>query len=260
MQKKNALWALAAIIVIVAVAAFVMKGPSTSPSDVEPAAGVQVASKKEAMATDDLAMPGAVGETQATTQTAAATSAPTDIDVQAVLADRALGNPDAKIVIREFASLACSHCANFAKTTWPALMEEYVDTGKVYFIYSDFPLNASSLDAAIVARCMPEDSYFRYIKFLFETQDEWAFADNYRTMLLQNAKLLGASEDRLQACLNNQEIRGGLIARLEEFRGKHNLQSTPSFIINDKEVLVGYRGIEDFRAVIDPLLEGAKAE
>lgn len=67
-----------------------------------------------------------------------------------------LGDENAPVVIEEYASLSCNHCASFHKDTFPKLKEEYIDTGKVYFIYNDFPLNASALDGAMVARCMPE--------------------------------------------------------------------------------------------------------
>lgn len=176
------------------------------------------------------------------------------VDAEAALAKRALGDENAPVVIEEYASLSCNHCASFHKDTFPKLKEEYIDTGKVYFIYNDFPLNASALDGAMVARCMPEKNYFKFISFLFETQEDWAFSGNYKDILEQNAKLLGLGSDHFQACLANNELRTGLLEIVREAQQDHQIQSTPSFVINGTRVLKGNQPFESFKKTIDPLV------
>lgn len=176
------------------------------------------------------------------------------IDVEAALADRALGDPNAPIVIKEYASLSCGHCANFHKNTFEKLKEAYIDTGKVYFIYGDFPLNTPARDASMIARCLPEDKFFKYIKFLFDTQEDWAYGSNHLKGLRQNAKLLGATDELLNACLTNPKLKEGLALEMQKASTEYQVQSTPSFIING-ELARGAHSFESFQKIIDKKLE-----
>lgn len=176
------------------------------------------------------------------------------VDIEAALASRALGDDNAPVVIEEFASLSCSHCATFHQTTFPALKEKYIDTGKVRFIYNDFPLNAPALDASLAARCMPESNYFKFISFLFDTQDKWAFEKNYRKILEQNSKLLGLDSKTFNSCLDNQELKMGLIATVQQAQEKYEIKSTPSFIINGEIKLQGTQSIDSLSEKIDALI------
>ncbi len=175
------------------------------------------------------------------------------VDVKAALADRALGDPSAKIRIDEYASLSCSHCADFSMHSFPKFKETYIDTGKVYFVYHDFPLNAPALDAAVIARCLPEERYFQFVKFLFETQDKWLGKD-YQDALRQNSKLLGMDDATFDACLGSGELKQGLIDQMQKAGKEHEIQSTPSFVVNRKEVLHGALPVEAFEKVFKPLL------
>lgn len=176
------------------------------------------------------------------------------LDVEAALAQRVLGDESAPVTIQEFASLSCSHCATFHKETFSKLKEEYIDTGKIRFIFTDFPLNASALAASMVARCLPEQSYFKFISFLFNTQDDWAFAQDYQKKLNQNAKLLGLNDDDFKECMNNMTLRTGLAIKMEAAKKKHGIKSTPSFVINGKELITGSLSIDVLRKLIDGLL------
>lgn len=176
------------------------------------------------------------------------------MDTDAALAKRALGDENAPVLIEEFASLSCSHCASFHKDTFDKLKEEYIDTGKVRFIFNDFPLNASALDGAMVARCLPEKNYFKFISFLFQTQDDWAFEANYKSILEQNAKLLGLGSEEFKSCLGNQALRTGLMDVVSEAQEVYGIKSTPSFVINGETVIAGNQSFERLQKIIDPLL------
>lgn len=175
------------------------------------------------------------------------------IDVKAALATRSMGDPKAPVRLDEYASLSCPHCAEFTKDTFDKIKAAYIDTGKVFYTYTDIPLNAPALEAAMVARCMPAAHYFDFVKILFTTQDKWAFNDKYETSLRQSSKLLGMSDETFDACVGNQELKLAIVSRMDEMGKANHIESTPSFIINGK-LIHGALPFEDFQKVIDPLL------
>ncbi|MDE3115364.1 MAG: thioredoxin domain-containing protein, partial [Pseudomonadota bacterium] len=87
--------------------------------------------------------------------------------------DKALGSPKAPIQFVEYAAPSCPHCAHWDEDVFPILKKEYIDTGKVYYVFRVFPL--SSLDVAVesMARCLPADSYFQFIDMMYRNQDKW---------------------------------------------------------------------------------------
>lgn len=194
-------------------------------------------------------------ETATTVEKAEDAPAPTtnaiQIDVEAALKERILGDPNAPIKISEHSSLTCGHCGNFHKTTFKQLKEKYIDTGKAYIVFADFPLNAPAFHATLSARCVPEDKYFDYIQELFETQDQWAYDVAYLTYLRSKAGDYGLNEAKFEACLNNTELQEGILERVRAYQTKHNLKSTPSFVINDKETLTGGHPLEAFEELFN---------
>ena len=93
-----------------------------------------------------------------------------------VRAERAVGNADAKTTVVEYFSLTCSHCAAFAKETMPQVKSELIETGKIRWVYKDFPLNQVDLIAFSVTRYLPVERYAAFVEALLSTQDRWAFA------------------------------------------------------------------------------------
>ncbi len=183
----------------------------------------------------------ATEETVPATESAVATEAKT----------YALGDPNAPIKVKEFASLSCSHCADFHTNILPEVKKELIDTGKVYFEFVHFPLNAPAMDGALVALCMPEARYHQFVSFLFENQTKWAFDANYRNILKQNAKLLGASEDKLDACLADEKKKQEIVKNMQDASAKHNIQSTPSFVVNDKVTFSGALPFDEFKKRVE---------
>ncbi len=179
------------------------------------------------------------------------------IDVQKALTARSLGNPEAPVKLEEFASLTCPHCAHFHKENFDRLKAEYIDTGKVYFTFTDFPLNAPALDASMIARCLPEEHYFPFLKLLFETQDKWMFEQDVRSALKQNAKLVGAGDELLNSCLENQDIKQGIVAQMQEKSDKHQIKSTPSLLFNGAKVVAGANNFDELKGQIEGFLNGA---
>ncbi len=172
------------------------------------------------------------------------------------MADRFVGKASAPIKVDEYMSLTCSHCAEFYDNILPKLEKRYAETGKVRFVLHDFPLDGVSLKAAAVARCMPEDEYFPFVKILFSAQKSWAFGGgNPEANLIQYAKLGGLPEDKAKACANDTKLQDAIIAARTEAGKKYNVEATPTFVINDGlEIINGAQSEEAFAAVFDRLL------
>ncbi len=176
------------------------------------------------------------------------------------MADRVLGSPSAPVRVDEFVSLTCSHCADFYVQTLPELEKRYVETGKVKFIMHDFPLDGISLKAAAVARCMPTDEYFPFIKTLYQTQMQWAFSKtDPEATLIQYAKLGGLSEEKAKACVKDKDLQNAILTERTTATSKYQVEATPTFVINDGvETLHGAEKAETFARIFDKILAGKK--
>jgi protein-disulfide isomerase len=176
------------------------------------------------------------------------------------MADRVLGKADAPIKVEEFVSLTCSHCAEFYESTLPELEKRYIDTGKVRFIMRDFPLDGVGLKAAAIARCMPADEYYPFIKTLYAAQMTWAFGGgNPETNMIRYAKLGGLSEDKAKACANDTALQNAIIAERTDATTKYKIEATPTFVINDgAETISGAQKADAFAVLFDRLLAAKK--
>jgi protein-disulfide isomerase len=169
--------------------------------------------------------------------------------------DHIVGSDTAPVTIIEYASLTCSHCATFHKDIYPKIKTDYIDTGKVRFVFRNFPLDGKALRAASLAACMPRASYFAFLSILFQNQSAWAFANDDDKTILQYAKLGGLDEERGKACLNDTQMQDKLIALRTEGTTLYGIQSTPSFVINTKgNVSAGAKPYDEFKLLIDAAL------
>lgn len=193
----------------------------------------------------------ATTDTSTPTETTTATSGEKiTIDAAKAFEPRTLGQPDAPIKIVEYASLTCSHCAHFHNDVLPELKSKYIDTGKVFFEFREFPLNDPALRASLAARCLPKDKYEGFTSLLFKTQEHWAGGLDYMSALKQNAKLAGMSEDTFQACQDDPVLKEKMAAAMQEAQDKWKISATPTFIINDgAEIISGAQAITEFERV-----------
>lgn len=164
-----------------------------------------------------------------------------------------LGDPNAPVTMIEYFSLTCPHCASFHKNTLPALKERYIDTGKVRLVLRDFPLDEAALKAAVVAHCAGPERYPSFVDVFLKQQPNWARANDPVQALKQLAKLGGLGEAQVDACLADQELEKKVLQTSLDAQQNFNVRSTPTFIVNGKSVPNG--SVEDFAAVIDPLLK-----
>ena len=186
-------------------------------------------------------------------------AAETGFDLEMAVYERVLGDPQAPIKISEHSSLTCGHCGNFHKDVFAAFKAAYIDTGRAYLVFSDFPLNAPALHASKIARCVPEERYFDFVEMLFSTQDKWAYDAGYLGYLKTKAAEFGADEALFNACLKNKELEERLISRIKAVQQQWQVSSTPSFVINNQEVIVGSKSFEEFDKAIQGALAKIKA-
>jgi protein-disulfide isomerase len=171
-----------------------------------------------------------------------------------MLQDRVLGKPDAPVTIVEYASFTCPHCAAFHAETLPALKKEYIDTGKAKLVFRDFPFDEAALRASMLARCMPPERYFPMVDTLFKSQNSWAREKDFTAALGRIGKLAGMSEADFKACMSDEALLNGIVKGRLDGEKQYDVQSTPSFIINEKSKLSGAQPIGEFDRIIKPLL------
>ena len=170
------------------------------------------------------------------------------------LPDLALGPADAKVTVVEYASMTCGHCAHFTKDVWPEFKKKYVDTGKVRYIFREFPLDNLAAAASMLARCAGGDKAFPLIEVMFEKQQEWAFGEgNPVPRLFEIAKQAGFTQESFDKCLTDQKLLDDITAGRTRGSDVFGVQATPTFYINGKK-LDGGPTLDKFDAMIEPLL------
>ena len=193
------------------------------------------------------------GEAFAQAQT---TISPLELMKPDALPDMAIGDEKASVTIVEYASMTCPHCAHFQETTFPDLKKRYIDTGKVRYIFREFPLDNLAAAASMLARCSADtDSgkYFALTDTLFRQQRTWA-VEKPLPPLLAIAKQAGFTEQTFNACLSNQKILDGIESSRQRAIKDFKVQSTPTFFINGAQY-AGAMTIDEMAKIIDPLIK-----
>jgi protein-disulfide isomerase len=169
------------------------------------------------------------------------------------LGEMSLGDANAPITVIEYASMTCPHCAHFSETTFPELKKRYIDTGKVRFIFREFPLDRLALAGFVLARCAGPDKYFPVIETLFAQQRDWVVQKPLQP-LLAIFKQVGMSEQTFNSCLDNQQLAEGIDKVRSQAAEKFGVNSTPTFFVNGKRVN-GALTIEEMEKEFAPYLK-----
>ena len=178
-----------------------------------------------------------------------------ELAVPGPLGDMTLGDKNAPITIYEYASLTCSHCAEFSKDTFPLIKKNYIDTGKVYYVLRDFPFDPIATAAFMLSHCAGPERYFGFIEVLFASQAQWAFVDTPMEALKNLAKQGGFSDEKFDACMKNQEVFNHVKSVAERGGQKFGVNSTPTFFINGEKV-EGAIPYSDFDVLLKKKLSG----
>lgn len=170
------------------------------------------------------------------------------------LPDIALGPADAKVTVVEYGSMTCGHCAHFANDVFPAFKTKYIDTGKVRFIFREFPLDNLAAAASMLARCAGGDKAFPLIDTFYAKQADWAFVEgNPVPKLFDIAKQAGFTQESFDKCLTDQKLLDQITAQRSRASEAFGVNATPTFFINGKR-LQETPTVEAFDKVIEPLL------
>lgn len=174
--------------------------------------------------------------------------------------DIAFGNKDAKIVITEYFSYTCLHCADFHHNIMPELRKKYIDTGKIYYIFKEYIANRYDLDAGILAHCTIDRKKSLDIMFnIMEEQNNWLIPGNYRDILKNIGKKNDISQAEYEECLDNRDLQEYLINKSREITANPMIKGTPTIMINDQIYDQKYN-IRDISKAIDMMLNEKSIE
>jgi protein-disulfide isomerase len=172
------------------------------------------------------------------------------------LPDMALGPANASVTITEYASMTCPHCAAFNEAVFPKIKSAYIDSGKVRYVFREFPLDIKAAAGSMLARCIAkEDSgkYFAVIDMLFKQQNDWVSKNTTET-LTRIGKQAGLSQQAVEACLKDQALLDKIAADQKFASDVLKVNSTPTFFVNG-EMIKGETSFEEFDKKIKPLLK-----
>ncbi len=169
--------------------------------------------------------------------------------------DFIIGNNNAPITIIEYASMSCNHCANFHNNTLPDLKKEYIDTGKVKYVFRDFPYNYPALLGSMVMRCIPSEVRYDYMNALYKLQSMWVVRENAitRQELYKIMQTGGMTKENFDTCLSDVDLENKILQEVMAAQSEFNIRSTPSFLING-DLLEGDKSIKVFRQILDKIL------
>ncbi|HVI66266.1 MAG TPA: DsbA family protein [Bradyrhizobium sp.] len=180
----------------------------------------------------------------------------TDVAKPVSLPDMALGRADAAVTITEYASMTCPHCAAFNADVFPKIKSEYIDTGKIRYVFREFPLDIKAAAGSVLSRCIAKDDankYFAVTDLLFKTQADWVMK-NTTESLIRIGKQAGLTQDQIETCLRDQSLLDKLAADQKYAAEVLKVDSTPTFFINGEKIK-GETSIEEFEKKINPLLK-----
>jgi len=175
----------------------------------------------------------------------------------AVPGDRTLGSSQAPITLIEYAAPMCPHCARFNAEVIPLLKSNYIDTGKVFYIFRVFPIGAADVPAEALARCQPKESYFGFIDLLFRNQDKWDPENGVTDVhgaLVSLSRIAGMSAEQADACMNNQDEQKRIMAVAQDASARYGITGTPTLIINGEVEQAGGMPWTVLKSKLDSLL------
>jgi protein-disulfide isomerase len=186
----------------------------------------------------------------------AQSAAAADVAKPVSLPDMALGPADASVTVTEYASMTCPHCARFNEDVFPKIKSQYIDTGKVRYVFREFPLDIKAAAGSMLARCIAKTDagkYFAVVDLLFKQQNEWAGPKTTET-LKRIGKQAGLTEQNVEDCLKDQALLDKIAADQKYANEVLKVNSTPTFFING-EMLKGETSFDEFSKHITPLLK-----
>lgn len=168
--------------------------------------------------------------------------------------EMSLGSPAAKVTVVEYASAGCPFCARFNNEVFPAFKTQYIDTGKVRYVFREVLVGGGSEQAMgaagfLLARCAGKDKYFSVLDQVFHAQDDIYKTGDIKGGLSKIAKANGMSDKQFDDCVNNNDALVAVNARNEK-AAKDGVDSTPTFFINGKKAFESVPTIDQLGAAV----------
>jgi len=179
-----------------------------------------------------------------------------DVAKPVSLPDMALGPANAPVTITEFASMTCPHCAAFNADVFPKIKSAYIDTGKIRYVFREFPLDIKAAAGSMLSRCIAKDDsgkYFAVTDLLFKQQSDWVMKNTTET-LTRIGKQAGLTQQAVDDCLKDQALLDKIVADQKFANEVLKVNSTPTFFING-EMIKGETSFEEFDKRIKSLLK-----
>ena len=163
------------------------------------------------------------------------------------------GEESAPVVMIEYASLTCSHCAEFYKSVFPKLKRNYIDKGLLKMIHREIYFDRVGLWATLIARCSNDnEKYFGILKILYEDQARWSGSNDNDTIveeLLKVSAKAGMSRASAISCLEDEKKALDLVTEFKSYVKKDEIESTPTFVING--IKYSNRSFEEIKKIIE---------
>ena len=177
-----------------------------------------------------------------------------EVDTSRVL-EMSMGNPDAPVTVIEYASFTCPHCRSFHEGPFKQLKADYIDTGRIHFIYREVYFDRFGLWAGMLARCAGPERYFGMTEMLYATQADWigngdpaTVAENLRRM----GRTAGLTDEQVNACLQDGDMARAMVAVYQENAEADAIEATPTFVINGEKY--SNMSYEEFSGILEEKL------
>ena len=169
------------------------------------------------------------------------------------------GKESAPLTMYAFSSMACSHCSDFHNYILPKIRRDFIETGKMKFVFIHFPIDAVSMRAAKLSYCLPPEKYDAFISALYKKKD-W-FYSGKKEVLNKYAKEFGMSDDDIKKCDDDKKLTSDILLTFNSALKTFDIDGTPSFIVkgaDGEELIRGSRSYDDFKEYLNKRLDGAK--
>jgi len=169
-------------------------------------------------------------------------------------ADRTMGNPKAKVTLIEYGALTCPHCALWNEEVFPLLKKNYIDKGKVFYVFRLYARGEPDGLAEKMARCVPRAKYFTMVDAIFSAQQKWDYefgVQDGRAQLVKLGEQMGLKTDQINKCMDSPADNDRINASGQEAISRYGLTGTPTFVINGKALESGGIAYEDLAKKLD---------
>nr|WP_284047994.1 DsbA family protein [Marinobacter sp. ATCH36] len=161
-----------------------------------------------------------------------------------------MGSPTAPVTLVEYGSLTCGHCVRFHRDVLPHLEQKYIDTGRVRFIFRDYPTSAEATRGAVAAQCVSSEAYYSTLHTLFLSVGQWSRASDVDAALKQKVEELGLNTAEFRDCLKDPATEAAVAQSRRQGAQEFDVLGTPTFLING-QIVRGTRTLEQMESLID---------